>query len=69
MDSDQRVDIEARMAHQERMITNLSDEVYRQQRQIDQLQMRLAALLKDFNALAAQSAEGRPDGDELPPHY
>lgn len=65
--SKQRIDeLEARLAEQDRSILDLSDEVYRQQKQIAKLEaevQRLAERLKTQNQGVASNAP------EIPPHY
>lgn len=64
-----RIDeLEARLAQQDQSVLELSDELYRQQRQIAQLTEELRALRGKFDALAAREPEPNPAG-ELPPHY
>ena len=65
--SEQRIDeLEARLAEQDHSILELSDEVYRQQRQIAKLEadvQRLAERLK------TQPEGGASNATEIPPHY
>jgi uncharacterized coiled-coil protein SlyX len=64
-----RIDeLEARLAQQDQSVLELSDELYRQQRQIAQLTEELRAVRARFDALASREP---PPGstDELPPHY
>lgn len=61
-------ELETRLAHQDQAILELSDEVYRQQRQIAELERRLAALSERVQTLGSQSPAPRPE-DEVPPHY
>ena len=64
-----RIDeLEARLAQQDQAVLELSDELYRQQRQIAQLTQELRALRARFDALAAREPDVKP-ADELPPHY
>ena len=61
-------DLEARLAHQDQANIELSDEVYRQQRQIANLELRLRDLsdrVKEID-LTRPAADGT---DEIPPHY
>ena len=64
-----RIDeLEARVAQQDQSLLELSDEVYRQQRQIAALEEQLKLLCTQFEASTAR--EPKPDpGDEPPPHY
>ena len=61
-------DLEARLAQQDQSVLELSDELYRQQRQIAQLTEELRALRARFDALAARGPDTAP-ADERPPHY
>jgi SlyX protein len=60
--------LELKLAFLERANTELSDVVYRQQRQLDELQQRFAALKDRMEALASQPA-AYSSADEKPPHY
>jgi uncharacterized coiled-coil protein SlyX len=60
--------IEMRLAYLERASTELSDVVYRQQREIEALRAQLAELAS--RAQAATGAEPAPSpAEEKPPHY
>ena len=61
-------DIEIKLAHAEQSLNELSDVIFRQQRQIDKLE-RLVESLKE--RLQASEAGGQLSGpaDEKPPHY
>jgi uncharacterized coiled-coil protein SlyX len=66
--TDTRIDdLEARLAQQDQSVLELSDELYRQQRQIAQLMEELRALRARFDALAAREPESSST-DERPPH-
>ena len=63
---DRFIDIEIKVAHQEDLVESLNQLVYDQQKQIDRLEQRLAAL--------AQYVRDNPQGNqgpvnERPPHY
>ena len=60
--------LELKIAFLEKPNTELSDVVYRQQREIDDLQGRFTMLKDRFETLAVQPAEYSSD-DEKPPHY
>jgi uncharacterized coiled-coil protein SlyX len=64
-----RIDeLEARLAQQDQSLLELSDEVYRQQRQIAELGEKLRVLTQRIEALT--SREPTPGSvDEIPPHY
>jgi len=64
-----RIDeLEARLAQQDQSVLELSNELYRQQRQIAQLTEELRALRGRFDSLAARESDPDP-ADEVPPHY
>jgi SlyX protein len=68
-DRDARItELESRVAQQDYSLLELSDEVYRQQRQIAALEAQLEALRARFEALTAREAAPDP-GDDRPPHY
>lgn len=59
--------LEFKVAHLERALQELSDVVYRQQREIEallELQRRLRTQLEDLEGRSAD-----PDAIEIPPHY
>lgn len=60
--------LELKLAFLERANTELSDVVYRQQLQLDELQQRFAALKERMESLASQPA-AYSMADEKPPHY
>jgi uncharacterized coiled-coil protein SlyX len=67
--TDARIDeLEARLAQQDQSVLELSDELYRQQRQIAQLTEDLRALRARFDELAARASDPSP-AEERPPHY
>ena len=61
--------IEARVAHQEHLLAELSEVLYRQQKQIDQLTASLEKLSVDYRELLEHSRATQAPGDEPPPHY
>lgn len=64
-----RVDeLEARLAEQDQSILELSGELYRQQRQIAQLETELRLLADRMRALSTSGPAPDSD-DEAPPHY
>ena len=68
MDSDSIERLETKLAFLERTTSELSDVIYRQQRDIDLLNARLVALSSRFDAL--QVEEPLPTAEEeRPPHY
>ena len=68
MDQDVIERLELKVAFLEKANTELSDVVYRQQREIDELRDRLTMLKDRFEIFAAQPAEYSAE-DEKPPHY
>ena len=67
--NDARIEqLEVRVAHQDQTLHELSEEVYRQQRQIQALE----AIVKHLSARVAAAEAGQPGdqpSDEVPPHY
>jgi uncharacterized coiled-coil protein SlyX len=65
--SEQRIDeLEARLAEQDHSILELSDEVYRQQRQIAKLEIEVQRLAE---RLKTQPQGAVSNATEIPPHY
>ena len=62
------IEIETKVAYQEHAISELSDVIYRQQQQIDQLE-RLCNSLTDRLQDMAEPASTDKGGHEKPPHY
>ena len=60
-------ELEVKLGFAEDQLDALNRTVYRQQRQIDQLQSTVRALREQL--AAAAPAEGRNLLDEIPPHY
>ena len=58
--------VQSRIAYLERAMTELSDVVFRQHREIQALEAQLKAVKE---RLAASSEEGRTAEQERPPHY
>jgi len=64
---EQRIDeLEARLAEQDRSILELSDEVYRQQKQIAKLETEVQRLAERLQTQPQAAASNAP---EIPPHY
>ena len=59
--------IETKLSLSEDLLESLNDTVYRQQRQIEQLQREIVTLREQVQD--AQSKEPRNLSDEIPPHY
>lgn len=68
MDEQRFIELETRLAYQEHTLQVLSEEVARQQKQIEQLQV----LCRELMERARSGGEGVFRGtaaDEVPPHY
>jgi SlyX protein len=64
----ERIDIlEFKVAHLERALQELSDVLYRQQRELDALRTRNEQLLLQVQQL--EDRGGDPNRVEIPPHY
>ena len=69
MTNDSRLEeVEARLAHQENTINELSAVIYRQQQQLDKLQAGYATLVSRVKELLA-IADSENHTDTPPPHY
>jgi SlyX protein len=67
--NDARIDeLEVRLAHQDQTVHELGNEVYRQQRQIAELESIVRQLAARLVPAEAGPAADRPV-DETPPHY
>lgn len=62
------IDLEARFAHQDQSLNELSDEIFRQRKQLDSLEATCKFLLDRVRTLSEPEASGDP-GTEQPPHY
>ena len=60
--------IELKIAFLENAYQELSDVVYRQQREIEALQFQLGISQRQLDEMKAEQATPRPE-DERPPHY
>jgi SlyX protein len=68
-DLEERVtELELRFMHQENIIQELNETVYRQELVIGRLERDLSLLSEQLRLSAAASGR-EPDGDERPPHY
>jgi SlyX protein len=64
----ERIDtVEFKVAHLERALQELSDVLYRQQRELDSLRARNELLLQQVQQL--EDRGGDPNRVEIPPHY
>jgi SlyX protein len=69
LSSDRRIEeVEVKLAHQEVVVSDLNDVIYRQQKQIDQLERGYARLLQRLVELVAMADPDVP-ADAPPPHY
>jgi SlyX protein len=62
------ITIETKLAHQEFLLEELNQVVYRQQLQIDQLEKKIASVIKRVENALVTGDEIGPAG-EKPPHY
>lgn len=60
--------LETRIAFLEQANTDLSDQVYRQERELDALRNRLVSLAERFEAASTANREWTTE-EEKPPHY
>ena len=68
MDVDARVELlEFKVAHLERALQELSDVLYRQQRELDSARVRAQQLVEQVQQLENRDAD--PNRVEIPPHY
>ena len=66
--TDERLEaLEFKVAHLERALQELSDVLYRQQRELDALRDRSQTLLEQVQQLDQRGAD--PTSIEIPPHY
>lgn len=64
----ERIDtLEFKVAHLERALQELSDVLYRQQRELDALRDRNQQLVEQVQQL--EDRAGDPNAVEIPPHY
>ncbi len=62
------VELETRYMHQEQIISDLSDIVYRQEQAIERLERDFRQLREEMN-IALPSLTRSPEEEEPPPHY
>ena len=60
------IELEARIAHQDQAINDLSQEIYEQQKRIEKLEATCKYLLEQSRQLPAPEGS---DENEKPPHY
>ena len=69
MSQDERlIELEAKIAHQEHSIHTLGEELYRQQKKLDQLESTCNFLVEQLRTQAGSASTTNTD-DEKPPHY
>jgi len=61
--------IESKIAFLERANIELSDVVYRQQQELEELRMRLSVLLTQMEAIKGEEDQDYTTEQERPPHY
>jgi SlyX protein len=69
MNSDALEQIESKIAFLERANTELSDVVFRQQQELEALQVRVAALMARLESAQAEQGTAYTPEQERPPHY
>ena len=70
MTPEQRIEeLEIRLSHLERSLQDVSDEVIRQQQQIERLGERNLRLAERVEAMQMDAAEDAATREEPPPHY
>jgi SlyX protein len=69
MDTDMRItELESRIAHQDLSSHELSDEVFKQQRHLTELESKYQQLTERLQSVASAGPAANPS-DEVPPHY
>ena len=71
MNEQRLIDLEAKLSHQDVLLNQMSDVLYRQQQQVDLLSGRLQRLLARVQALEADAgqSQSQPTDEPPPPHY
>lgn len=69
MNEQRLVEIETKIAYQEKTIKDLNDELYTQQQEVEQLKIVCDALLKRVKELSEAVQGIDAPADEKPPHY
>jgi SlyX protein len=62
------IELETRIAHQDHSLAQLSDEIFRQKKQLDELEAMCKYLADRIRTMNEPAASGDP-GTEQPPHY
>jgi SlyX protein len=68
MTEDRFIAIEIKLSRQEDLVDTLNEQLYRQQKQIDALEMLCAALVRQVQQ-SGRAADAAPAAHEPPPHY
>nr|WP_218947919.1 SlyX family protein [Pollutimonas harenae] len=63
------IDIEIKLTALEDLVQSLNDQVYQQQKQIDELRALCTALIKRLEAATSDSDSADSYAHEKPPHY
>ena len=69
MTTDRITDLEVQLAHQARMLDDLSDVVTRQSREIDLLTRRLRMVMERLAEHDLATGDSAPLADQKPPHW
>jgi SlyX protein len=69
MSEERLIEIETKIAFQEKTIKDLNDVLYEQQQEIDRLGVTCDALVKRFKELLALTPDTDIPKNERPPHY
>lgn len=68
MDDERLIEIETRLAHQDRLLGDLDAALASQQGQLMRLEQLCQSLLERMRSMAEAASSAKPD-DERPPHY
>jgi SlyX protein len=68
VDEERLIDIETRLAHQERLLGDLDTALGSQQAQLMRLEQLCQSLIDRMRSMAEAAVTAAP-GDERPPHY
>ncbi len=69
MSEERLADIETKIAYQERLIKDLNDVLFEQQREIERVSGLCALLAKQYNEIAAIVPAINAPANDRPPHY
>ena len=68
MTEERFIDIEIKLSRQEDLVESLNEQLYRQQKKIDALEILCAALARQIQQ-SGRGSEAMPAAHEPPPHY